>query len=439
VRIAVVGAGPAGFYAAGLLLDAGFAVDVFERLPTPWGLVRLGVAPDHPKIKSVSRVFEEIAGRAGFRFLGNVEVGRDVTHHELTLHYDGVLYAVGARADRRLGVAGEDLPGSLSARAFVGWYNGDPDQAALGPDLAVDRVVVVGNGNVALDVARMLTLDPRAIEATDVADHALAALEGSAVKEVVVLGRRGPAEASFTNPELRELGDLDGVRVVVDADDLDVTMPTEANARRNVETLRTWAGETAPARRTIRLRFLRSPVAILGDRGVEAVETVRNTLEPRADGSVAAVATRERETIRCGLVLTSIGYRGEPIDGVPFDGRSGTIPNEKGRVAAGLYCAGWIKRGPSGVIGTNRKDAGETVDCLLADAGFGKLPGPLATSPRGIDALLAARGVGVVDGGGWARIDAAERARGEEAGRPRVKLCTWSALLDTAAGAGARR
>jgi ferredoxin--NADP+ reductase len=432
MRAAVVGAGPAGFFAAGALLDADrpLQVDVFERLPTPWGLVRLGVAPDHPKIKSVSRVFEQIAERPGFRFFGNVEVGRDVTHDELRARYHAVVYAVGARAARALDVPGEELPGSLAASSFVAWYNGDPDHAALVPDLSCERAVVVGNGNVALDVARMLALPADELAQTDIADHALTALERSAIREIVVLGRRGPAQASFTNPELRELGELADTGVVVDPADLDVGDVAEANARRNLETLRGWASaDHGATERSIHLRFLVSPVGILGRDRVEGVQVVSNRLETRGDGTVVATHTAERETIRCGLVLASVGYRGVRIPGVPFDQRRGTIPSNAGRVAPGVYCTGWIRRGPSGVIGTNKKDAAEAVGALLADARAGLLPIP---SGRPVEELVAARGLEVVDLAGWSRIDAAERERGRVAGRPRVKLCSREDLLGAA-------
>jgi ferredoxin--NADP+ reductase len=435
MRVAVVGAGPAGFYAAGRLLDSELAVevDLFERLPTPWGLVRLGVAPDHPKIKSVSRVFEAIANQPGFRFLGNVEVGRDLSHADLTDHYDAVVYAVGAEADRPLAIPGERLPGSWPARAFVAWYNGHPDYADLEFDLSHERAVVVGNGNVALDVARMLAIEPAILAVTDVADHALDALARSSIREIVVLGRRGPAQASFTNPELRELAELDGVGVVVDPADLPSGDPDDPSARRNVETLRQWAASPpADTPRRIVLRFCCSPVALTGTERVEGVELVRNALETHADGTVVAVPTDVCESLPCGLVLRSVGYRGVPLPDLPFDERSGTIPNERGRIAPGMYCTGWIKRGPSGIIGTNKKDATETVDELLADARAARLPTPAHSSREAIDALLASRGIEVVDEAGWQRIDAVERSRGEPQGRPRIKLATWDALLAAA-------
>lgn len=444
LRVAVVGSGPAGFYAAGQLLAAGLPVevDLIERLPTPWGLVRLGVAPDHPNIKVVSRVFEKIAAQPGFRFLGNVEVGRDLAHAELTGLYDAVVYACGAQTDRRLGIPGEDLPGSWPATAFVAWYNGHPDFQGLRFDLSGERAVVVGNGNVAVDVARMLALSEEELVATDTTDAAIAAILGSGIGEILVLGRRGAAQAAFTTPELKELGELAGADVAVDPGQLAAGAPGDATAERNLEVLREYATRPpAGRRRTLRLRFETSPVAIHGNGRVEAIEVVRNELVDDGRGSVRAVPTGERETIPCGIVFRSVGYRGVPIDGVPFDEERGTIRNREGRVLdergeplAGVYCAGWIKRGPSGVIGTNKKCAAETVERLLEDARAGAL------ERRGgaghVDALLAARGIRVVGYEGWQAIDRAERALGEKQGRPRVKLATWEELLQTAFQAG---
>jgi ferredoxin--NADP+ reductase len=449
LRVAVVGSGPAGFYAAGALLgaDPPAEVDLFERLPTPWGLVRLGVAPDHPNIKAVSRVFEKTATKPGFRFLGNVDVGRDVTHEELAVLYDAVVYSVGAQTDRRLGIPGEDLAGSWPATAFVAWYNGHPDFTDLRFDLDVERAVVIGNGNVAVDVARMLALAESELATTDTTDAAIEAILFSRLEEIVVLGRRGPVQAAFTNPELVELTELADADLIVDPADLELDAASEAAladdamARRNLDVLREVA-VTPPSgkRRRVVLRFLASPVTIHGDDRVESIEIVRNRLEVDASGRVAAVPTDEREVIPCGLVLRSVGYRGVPVEAVPFDERACVIPNLVGRVLdahgdpiPGLYCAGWIKRGPSGVIGTNKKDATETVEALLADAAAGSLPRSSAAA-RGVDALLAERGVHVVDQAGWAAIDAAERAAGEPLGRPRVKLCTWDELLAAARG-----
>jgi len=446
-RVAVVGSGPAGFYAAGALLASAepvFEVDMFERLPTPWGLVRLGVAPDHPKIKSVSRAFEKIAQRSGFRFFGNVEVGRDLEHEELTGLYDAVVYAFGAQADRRMGIQGEDLPGSWPATAFVAWYNGHPDFQEISFDLSSERAVVVGNGNVAVDVARMLALTADELDPTDTTDDAIAAIVGSGIREILVLGRRGPAQAAFTPPELQELTELAGADLVVDAADLELDPASAAAlsddtaiARRNVELLREAAGSPAAGKpKTLRLRFCVSPAAILGDGRVEAVEVVRNELVADASGRIRAVATDDREVIPCGIVLRSVGYRGMAMPGVPFDEERATIRNCDGRVLddegepiRGVYCTGWIKRGPSGVIGTNKKDATETVQLLLEDAAAGLLP-----RRSGGDAadLLAERSVTPVTYAGWEAIDAVERARGEEQGRPRVKLCRWDELIAAA-------
>jgi ferredoxin--NADP+ reductase len=446
--VAVVGSGPAAFYAAGALLaaDPPAEVDMLERLPTPWGLVRLGVAPDHPNIKAVSRAFEKIAQRPGYRFFGNVEVGRDVTHDELARLYDAVVYSVGAQTDRRLGIPGEDLAGSWAATEFVAWYNGHPDFQELEFDLSGKRAVVVGNGNVALDVARMLALTRDELEATDTTDPAIEAIAASGIHEILVLGRRGPVQAAWTTPELQELGELAGADVVVDPAELVLDPASEAElaaatpiVRRNIEVLRGFAAREPEGKpRRIVLRFRVSPAALLGDDRVDAVELVQNRLVPDGKGSVRAEATDVRETVPAQVVFRSVGYHGVPLAGLPFDERRGTLPNEGGRVLEdagqhlpGVYCAGWIKRGPTGVIGTNKKDATETVELLLDDARAGRLPGrdPEAGS---LDELLAERGLEPVLYAGWEAIDLAERAAGEPLGRPRVKLRTWDELLEIA-------
>jgi ferredoxin--NADP+ reductase len=428
LRVAIVGSGPAGFYAAGPLLaaDVPVEVDMFERLPTPWGLVRLGVAPDHPKIKSVSRAFEKISAQPGFRFFGNVEIGRDVSHEELCEQYDAVVYAVGAQSDRRMGIPGEDLPGSWPATELVAWYNGHPDFQDLHFDLSVERAVVIGNGNVAVDVARMLALTADELAPTDTTDAAIEAIASSAIKEIVMIGRRGPAQAAFTTPELQELGELAGADLIVDAADLDGAEPTDMNAERNLQVLREFAARepTGKPKRLV-LRFFRSPVALVGDERVEGVELVRNTL----DAELRAVPTDEHETLAAGIVFRSVGYRGVELPGVPFDERSGTVPNDRGRVEPGVYVTGWIKRGPSGVIGTNKKDATETVEALLEDLRDGPRKD---RSPGEIEALLVERGIRSVLYRGWTSIDEIERAAGEKLGRPRVKLVTWDELLAAA-------
>ena len=415
---------------------------MIERLPTPWGLVRLGVAPDHENIKAVSRAFEKIAQRPGFRFFGNIELGRDITTEDLARVYDAVIYSVGAQTDRRLGIPGEDLPGSWAATEFVAWYNGHPDFQELEFDLSGERAVVVGNGNVAIDVARMLALTAEELASTDTTEKAEQAIIESGIRDIVMLGRRGPAQASFTPPELQELGELAGANAVVDPAELELDAASEAaleqdreRARRNVEILREFAvREPTGKPKTLRLRFKVSPIAILGDERVEAVEVVKNVLEAGPDGQIRAVATDEREVIPCGIVFRSVGYSGVSLPDVPFDERRGVIPNRGGRVldesgapVPGLYCAGWIKRGPSGVIGTNKKDATETVELLLEDAEAG-VPGRDREAGN-LEDLLVERGVAFVAYGGWQAIDGLERTRGEPVGRPRIKLCTWEELL----------
>ncbi len=461
IRVAVVGSGPAGFYAAGHLLKAGgeaLEVDMLERLPTPWGLVRSGVAPDHPKIKSVTRIYEKTAAHPRFRYFGNVTFGEHVSREDLLAHYHAIVYATGAPSDRPLGIEGEELPGSHAATEFVGWYNGHPDHSELEVDLLrTERAVVVGNGNVALDVARMLVLAPEELAPTDTAEHALAVLAASRVSEVVVLGRRGPAQAAFTNPELLELGELADADVIIDAAELEAALAVvdeeaeqNATARRNVEILRSYAArEPAGHPRRIVLRFLLSPTAFLPDEHghLAAVELTRNELVRTPDGSLRAQATEARETISAGLAFRAIGYRGIPLPGVPFDERSGVIPNERGRILdpdagaplAGEYVVGWIKRGPTGVIGTNKKDAQETVDAVLADLGAARNGAAAGANAPGeadaaaVEALLRARQPELVTYTGWEAIDRHERALGEASGRPRVKLTSIEEMLQIAA------
>jgi ferredoxin/flavodoxin---NADP+ reductase len=449
LRVAIVGAGPAGFYAAGHLLSAErpIRVDLFDRLPTPFGLVRAGVAPDHPKIKSVTRVYEKTAAKEGFRFFGGVELGRDLHRADLLERYHAVIYAIGAATDRRLGIPGEDLPGSEAATTFVGWYNGHPDYPDFEFDLDCERVVVVGNGNVALDCARMLALSAEELRKTDTADHAIDVLTSDAVKEVVILGRRGPAQAAFTNPELLELGELEHADVIVDPADLELDEASQAwldsdesdkTSRENVRILREYAQrEPAGKPKRIVLRFLTSPVELQGEDRVERVVVERNRLEPREDGSLAARPTGERDTFACGLVLRSIGYKGIPIPEVPFDERRGTIPNVAGRVVdgkhhvTGEYVTGWIRRGPSGVIGTNKKDGQEAASSLLEDAEAELVNDPVNSGD--IADLLAERRVEPISWEGWERIDTHEQELGGET-RPRVKLTRYELLHGAARG-----
>ena len=465
LRVAIVGSGPAGFYAAEHLLKQSekdrvgpggeaeeprrIEVDMFDRLPTPYGLVRAGVAPDHPKIKSVIRMYEKTAAREGFRFFGNVDVGSEITVADLRERYHAVIYAYGSATDRSLGIPGEDLPGSHPATEFVAWYNAHPDFADREFDLSCNRVVVIGNGNVAADVARMLALTREDLDETDTADHAIAPLADSGVEEIVVLGRRGPAQAAFTNPEVRELGEMVDADIVIDASEVELdeisreyveSDDADPTNRRNVEIFTDFSGrEPEGKRRRIVLRFMTSPIEIKGDGQVESIVVGRNRLERGDDGRVRAVDTGEREEIECGLVLRSIGYRGVGLDGLPFDDPGGVIPNDHGRViepesgeqVPGQYVVGWIKRGPSGVIGTNKKDALETVQHLLADIADGKLLDPASPEPAAVEELLAERGIRYVSFEDWQAIDQAEVGRGEPHGRPRVKFVRVEEMLST--------
>ncbi|MFL5864445.1 MAG: FAD-dependent oxidoreductase [Solirubrobacteraceae bacterium] len=449
-RAAIVGAGPSGFYAAEALLKAGFGVDLFDSLPTPYGLVRAGVAPDHPKIKSVTRVYAKTASHEAFRFFGGVSLGIDISPQELLERYHAVIYAIGTATDNRLGIPGEDRPGSHAATEFVAWYNGHPDFADHMFDLNGGRAVVIGNGNVAIDVARMLVLDPHELHPTDTANHALEAFGMAGVTEVVLLGRRGPAEAAFTNPELRELGELARADVIVDPAQLEgVEVPEGADAtkRRNVEILRDYAQRKPTGKsHRLELRFLRSPLEILGegaDGPVTGVRVAINRLVSADDGRVRAEPTGETEEIECGLVLRSIGYRGTPLAGIPFDDRRGLIRNQNGRVirddggvCRGEYVVGWIKRGPTGVIGTNKKDAADTVARIVEDAAAGDLgrPDPALADADAVAAWLAERVPGHVTWEGWELIDAYESRLGEPMGRPRVKLVRLAELLEASRG-----
>jgi ferredoxin--NADP+ reductase len=450
LRLAIVGSGPAGFYTAEHVLKhegTHAEVDMFDRLPTPYGLVRFGVAPDHPKIKSVIRVYEKTAARPEFRFFGNVEVGRDMSIEELRRRYHAVVFAYGTATDRHLGIPGEDLPGSHPATEFVNWYNAHPDFADREFDLSCERVVVIGNGNVAADVARMLALTPDELRETDTADHAIEAFAAGSVKEILVLGRRGPAQAAFTNPEVRELGEMANADIDIDAGEMELdelsrewldSDDADPTNRRNVEIFTDFSQRDPEGKpQKIAVRFLRSPIEIEGDGKVERIVVGRNELRRDESGRIRAVDTGERETIECDLVLRSIGYKGIPIEGVPFDERAGTISNEGGRVTdngeqvPGLYAVGWIKRGPSGVIGTNKKDAQETVDNLFADLEAGRIPEAELAGDRGsIEALLTERRPDHVTFEGWQAIDAAEVEAGRPLGRPRVKLCRVDELVE---------
>jgi ferredoxin/flavodoxin---NADP+ reductase len=446
--VAIVGSGPSGFFAAASLLkaadafdDIDIAIDMLEMLPTPWGLVRSGVAPDHPKIKSISMQFAKIAEGPRFRFFGNVVVGEHISAADLAKRYDAVIYALGAQSDRSLDIPGEDLPGSVAAVDFVGWYNAHPHRRDMMPDLSGRRAVVIGNGNVALDVARILVTDPDMLALTDIADHALESLRTCSVEEVVVIGRRGPLQTAFTTAELRELADLDGVDVVVDPAQLEGITDEDAAAvgktcKLNIKVLRDYAGrEPRLGHRRIVFRFFTSPIEIKGNGRVEQIVLGRNELVCNDGGRVVAKDTGAREELPVQLVVRAVGYRGMPTPGLPFDDNSGTIPNTDGRVAGSRneYVVGWIKRGPSGVIGTNKKDSHDTVDTLLADLAAVRdssgLPDFGADHADELADWLASRQPNLITAAHWEAIDRFERAAGEQHGRPRVKLPTLEQLL----------
>jgi len=450
LRVAVVGAGPAGFFLIDRLLGSGdlaVEVDLYDRLPAPYGLVRYGVAPDHEKIRNVIRTFDKVAARPGFRFFGGVEVGRQVSLDDLRRHYHEVCFTTGAQTDRRMGIPGEDLAGSHAATEFVAWYNGHPDYRDCTFDLSQQRVAVVGVGNVAVDVARILCRTAEELATTDIADHALEALRASRVREVHMLGRRGPAQAAFTNAEVRELGELAAADVAVrpaevaldplSAEDLDRS--DDRTTRKKLEILEEFAARGSSGKpRLLTIRFLVSPVEITDDGSgrVGGLRLIRNRLVRGADGSLKAVATDEREHLPVGLVFRSVGYRGVSIVGLPFDERRGTVPNEGGRVVAptsgrqvGIYVAGWIKRGPSGVIGTNKPDAAETAAAMLEDAAAGAVLSPTHPDPEAAAACVVRRAGRYVSQPDWLRVNAVETARGAARGRPRVKFTTVDEVL----------
>jgi len=435
LRVAVVGAGPAGLYAADeLLKHPDVTVDVYDRLPTPYGLVRSGVAPDHQDTKRVTELFRAIESQPGFSYRLNVEIGKDVQHEDLSRHYHAVIYAVGAATGRRLGIEGEDLPGSVCATDFVAWYNGHPDHSVGSYALDCERAVVIGHGNVALDVARVLTADPEALAVTDIADQALAALRESRIREVVVLGRRGPEEASFTLPELLGLAALDGVDVVVEGGPWGTSTGPSA---KTALLARLAARAPTPGRRRIVLRFLSAPARVVGDQHVTGLEVTPTVLRTEDDGTVRAVPTGGSEVIETGLVLRSVGYRARPVSGLPFDETTGTVPHVRGRVTPGVYVAGWIKRGPTGFIGTNKSCAEETVSALLDDFEAGRLTASSRTiRADGLGLEAGAEAIGLA---GWRSIDRAERRAGMRQGRTRVKVTSWEDLLTTAHSASKER
>lgn len=451
--MAIVGAGPSGFYAAGALLqqdDLTVSVDVFDRLPAPFGLVRYGVAPDHQKIKMVARVFDKTARDDRVRFFGNVSYGRDLSHDDLLAHYDQVIYAVGGQSDRKLGIPGEDLEGSYSSTAFVYWYSGHPDWIDLDVSMEHETVAVVGIGNVAMDVARILARPPSELETTDIADPALEILRDSRVKDIHVLARRGPVQAKCTAPELRELGEIEGVHVVVDPKDLELDPASEKEleddrqAQRNMEVLRDYAAQDPEAAKTaqrrIHLRFLVSPVEILDGHGggedqVTGVRVEHNRLEPTESGYLSSVGTGEHEILPATMIVKAVGYRSVALPDVPFHEKWGIIPNEEGRIVdpetdrtlPREYVVGWVKRGPTGLIGTNKADAVETVEKMIED--LPEIPPAENPDPAAVETLLAERGVRFVEYHDWQTLDELETQRGKDQGRPRVKFCRVDEML----------
>lgn len=450
LRVAVIGSGPAGFYAVERLFkqdDLVTHVDLYDRLPTPYGLVRGGVAPDHQKIKSVTKVYERIASNPNFRFFGYVEFGSDVTLDDLKAHYHAVIFTTGAQTDRSLGIPGEDLQGSHAATEFVAWYNGHPDYTDFQFDLSQERAAVIGVGNVAVDVARILCRTPEELAETDIADYALEALRESKVKEVYLLGRRGPAQAKYTSKEVTEFGEMAGSDVVVPEDEATLDPLSEAALEdadqgtvRNVEIVQGYVQrETTGKPRQLTMRFLVSPVEIFGEDGkVVGMKLVKNELYQSDDGSLRPKATDHYEEIPVGLVFRSVGYRGVALKDVPFHDKWGIIPNRAGRVTigpdseehvTGLYVAGWIKRGPDGVIGTNKRDAVETVEKLLEDVAAGQILSPDKPEVEAAEALVKVRQPQYFSFADWQKLDELETQKGEAQGRPRVKFTSVEEML----------
>lgn len=451
LRVAIIGAGPTGFYAIEQLTkqtNLTVAIDLFERLPTPFGLVRYGVAPDHQKIKSVTKVFDKLMSRPGLRFFGNVEYGKHIHLADLQAHYHQIIFTVGAQSDRQLGVPGEDLAGSHPATEFVAWYNGHPDYTDCQFDLSQESVAVIGVGNVAVDVARILCRTPEELTQTDIANHALEALAHSQVKRVYLIGRRGPAQAAFTTPEVKELGEMVDADVLalpdeVALDELSRTAMAASADRatsKKVELIQSYAGRTPSGKsRQLILRFLLSPVELVGDQSgrVTALRLVKNKLMATDSGTLRAQPTGEYETIPVGLVFRSIGYLGVPLPEVPFHKKWGVINNQEGRVidvdngqpVLGLYTAGWIKRGPTGVIGTNKPDAAETVERMMADLAAGRTLQPANPSLEAITSLLAERQPQTISYADWLQLDGLEIKNGEMSGRPRLKFVTVAEML----------
>lgn len=451
LRVAIIGAGPSGFYAADQLFrqeNLVVEIDMFDRLPTPYGLVRYGVAPDHQKIKSVTKVFDRTAAHPNYHFYGNVKFGEHITLSDVREHYHQICFTTGAQTDRHLGIPGEDLQGSYSATQFVAWYNGHPECGDCRFDLSQEQVAVVGVGNVAVDVARILCRSVDELAKTDIADYALEALSQSRVKEVYLIGRRGPAQAAFTNPEIKELGELADADVKTLPDEVGLDRLSQAALERNpdqttirkVEILQGygWRKPTGKSRKLI-IRFLVSPVEIIGNQAgqIEAVRLVKNILYETEAGTLRPKHTDQTEELPVGVVFRSVGYRGVPLPGVPFNKNYGVIFNQGGRVVnpdtqepvLGEYTAGWIKRGPSGVIGTNKPDAAETVACMLEDLDKGLILNPVQPEAAAVEKLVREREPNYFSYVDWLRLNDLEIARGREVGRPRVKFTSVEEML----------
>lgn len=444
LRVAIVGSGPSGFYAAQALLksETEVIVDMFDRLPVPFGLVRYGVAPDHQKIKNVVNAYKKTAEHEGFSFLGNVNVGEDISVEELKKFYDAILFACGAETDRKLGISGEDLIGSYTATEFVAWYNGHPDHRDKQFDLSGEVAVIIGQGNVAMDVCRILCKTVDELKNTDIAQHALDVLAKSNITEVHLVGRRGPVQAAFTPVEIREFGELTDCDPVIDVKDLEISEvsqaelddPNNAQCRKNFEVLQSLASREASGKsRRFIVHFLSSPVELTGDGVLQKVILEKNKLSGEA-GKQKAKGTGVREELKCNILFRSVGYRGRPIVGVPFHEQWGIFPNKEGRITEGdqivpgLYTAGWIKRGPSGVIGTNKPDSEETVAALLAD--LGRLTPCEQPDSGAIGDFFSQKGVRVVSFDDWQIIDASEVERGQKIGKPREKYVSVDEMID---------
>lgn len=452
IRVAVIGSGPAGFYAAEHLLkhtEYEFHIDMFDKLPTPHGLVRSGVAPDHQKIKSVTRVYDKIASQPNFRFFGHVEYGVDITMEDLKKHYHMIIFATGAETDRRMSIPGEDLKGSHTATEFVAWYNGHPYYGESQFDLSPESVAIVGVGNVAVDVARILCRTGEELGETDIADYAHDALKESGVKEVFLLGRRGPLQAAFTNPEVRELGNLPDAHALTKEDEVALDIHSakhledsgDVSAQKKHEILSSFSEQREHGKsKKLHIRFLVSPVEIIGDEDgkVKAIKLVKNELYKSEDGSIRPRPTEEFEEIPVGLVFRSIGYQGVPLPGIPFHEKWGVIHNEKGRITdpetkehiPGLYTTGWIKRGPTGVIGTNKQDSGETVACIVEDIESGNVNLPENPDPDSVTELLKERKPDYVTYEDWLRLNELEIERGKALGKPRLKYTTIDEIMN---------